>query len=460
MLVVGVLLAGVPGAGCLHAPLNRPETLATEPGPSSPYSFREQVPESVNESDTLFLVALSGGGTRAAAMAYGVLEELRRTTVPASVPERRLVEDINVISAVSGGSVAAAAYALDGDKFFGSFETNFLKRNVQGKLVRKTLMPWNWPRIGSPWFGRSDLAARYYDEILFHGATFGELAIGRRPFVLLNATEVATGIQFWFTQDVFDHLCSDVSTYPISRAVAASSAVPVALSPITLKNYAGTCGFEPPAWMTARANENWGESLMQRARELAILRDSTNRPFFHLVDGGVADNLGLRPLLEGLMYLAQDPRSRQGLNFDTLRRVVLLAVNARSSPEKDWDRRESPPGMLSLALAAPTITMDRYSQDTVAMMGLVVEQLRQKLARTGNNSLKFFPISLSFDNLKDPEERHYFLNVPTSFFLSNEAVDRLREVGGKLLRESPAYQELLRDYEAGAAAPVLRNPGP
>lgn len=38
---------------------------------------------------------------------------------------------------------------------------------------------------------------------------------------------------------------------------------------------------------------------MQRARELAILRDSTNRPFFHLVDGGVADNLGLRPLLEG-----------------------------------------------------------------------------------------------------------------------------------------------------------------
>lgn len=116
------------------------------------------------------------------------------------------------------------------------------------------------------------------------------------------------------------------------------------------------------------------------------------------------------------MYMAQDPRSRQGLNFDTLRRVVLLAVNARSSPEKDWDRRESPPGMLSLALAAPTITMDRYSQDTVAMMGLVVEQLRQKLAGTGNNSLKFFPISLSFDNLKDPKERHYFLNVPTSFF--------------------------------------------
>lgn len=444
-----LLLVVLAGGGCLHAPLNVPEGGGTNSRPT--YSFGEQVPVSVNQGDTLFLVAFSGGGTRAAAMAYGVLEELRRTTVPGSVPERRLLGDINVISSVSGGSVTAAAYALYGEDFFGSFETNFLKRDVQGKLVGKTFMPWNWPRIGSPWFGRSDLAARYYDEILFHNATFGELTTGRRPFVMLNATEVATGIQFWFTQDVFDNLCSDLSSYPISRAVAASSAVPVILSPITLKNYSGTCDFHPPDWALPGAIAGEGMTLMQRGQELAILRDSTNHPYLHLVDGGVADNLGLRPLLEGLAYMAADPGSRRGLNFHTLRRIVLLSVNAHSSPENTWDRRESPPGILTLAVAAPSITMDRYSKDTVAMMGMVVEALKRKLPNAEAGSLKFFPISLSFDNLKDPKERTFFLNVPTSFFLSNDSVDRLREVGGKLLRDSPQFQALMSDYAAAGS---------
>jgi len=257
---------------------------------------------------------------------------------------------------------------------------------------------------------------------------------------------VATGIQFWFTQDVFNNLCSDLSSYPISRAVAASSAVPVLLSPITLGNYAGTCGFEPPVWASVSAAGGEGLALMQRGKELAILRDSTNRPYLHLVDGGVADNLGLRPLLEGLAYLASVPESRQGLDLATLRRVVLLSVNARSSPENNWDRKESPPGLLSLAMAAPSITMDRYSRDTVAMMGMSVEVLRQKVPTAASGSLKFFPISLNFDELKDPEERHYFLNVPTSFFLTDEAVDRLRDVGGRLLRDSAEYQRLLQDY--------------
>lgn len=448
---LGLLLGMLGGSGCLHAPLNS----AKEPGSTEVlrYGFRERVPEAVNLKETLFLVAFSGGGTRAAAMAYGVLEELRRTAVPGSRPERRLIEDISVISSVSGGSITAAAYGLQGDALFGSFETNFLKRDVQGKLVGRVLMPWNWPRLASPWFGRSDLAARYYDEILFHKATFADLAGGNGPFVMLNATEVATGIQFWFTQDVFDNLCSDLSTYPLSRAVAASSAVPVLLSPVTLRNYGGTCGFVPPEWMAGTMPGGEGLALMQRGRELAVLRDSAERPYLHLVDGGVTDNLGLRPLLEGLAYLVSVPSSRQGLNLTGLRRIVLLSVNARSSPTNHWGQRESPPGMVSMALAAPSITMERYSKDTVAMMGMMVELLERKLPGAVAGSLQFFPITLSFDSLPDAAERNYFLNVPTSFFLSNEAVDRLREVGGRLLRDSPEFQRLLLDYAGTATLP-------
>lgn len=457
LLVVALVI--LLGSGCAHAPLNVAKQSGSE---TNGYYFSRFVPIRVNNGETLFLVAFSGGGTRAAAMSYGVLEELRRTAVPGAQPSRALIDDISVISSVSGGSFTAAAYALHGDQLFPSFETNFLKRDVQGKLVGKTFSPWNWPALGSPYYGRSDMAAEYYDRILFHGATFADLRQAQSPFVLINATEVSTGIQFWFTQDLFDNLCSDVSNYPLSRAVAASSAVPVALSPITLQNYAGSCDYVPPPWLRMRSSLSDGipdsgeNALGGRAREMARLRDRENRPYLHLVDGGVADNLGLRPLLEGLATLESNADFRQGLRFETLKRVVLLSVNARSSPENDWDRRRSPPGIISLALAAPSITMDRYSRDTVDLMGALVRQMEGAVRDQAGGRIKFFPIVLSFDNLPDPQERRYFLNVPTSFFLSDESVDRLREVGGRLLRNSPNFQALLKDFSPDEQGPSAK----
>ena len=50
-------------------------------------------------------------------------------------------------------------------------------------------------------------------------------------------------------------------------------------------------------------------------------------------------------------------------------------------------------------------------------------------------------IEVSFELLEDREEREFFENVKTSFDLDDETVDRLIEVGGRLLRESPDYQE-------------------
>ena len=52
----------------------------------------------------------------------------------------------------------------------------------------------------------------------------------------------------------------------------------------------------------------------------------------------------------------------------------------------------------------------------------------------------------------DPRERSYFLNLPTSFVLPAEAVDRLREVAGRLLRESTEFQALVKDLGGAPAA--------
>ncbi len=96
------------------------------------------------EEELFVILAFSGGGTRAAAFSYGLLEALQRVTYPgAGGSTRSLLEDVDVISSVSGGSFTAAHYALFGTAGFRQLEEEFLYRNIQGKLILKALAPWN-----------------------------------------------------------------------------------------------------------------------------------------------------------------------------------------------------------------------------------------------------------------------------------------------------------------------------
>lgn len=91
--------------------------------------------------DIGLMLAFSGGGTRAAALAYGVLEELRDTEIVIDGAPRRLLDETDLISSVSGGSFTSAYYGLHGDRIFDDFEEVFLRRNVQGQLIRGLLNP-------------------------------------------------------------------------------------------------------------------------------------------------------------------------------------------------------------------------------------------------------------------------------------------------------------------------------
>jgi NTE family protein len=59
-------------------------------------------------------------------------------------------------------------------------------------------------------------------------------------------------------------------------------------------------------------------------------------------------------------------------------------------------------------------------------------------------AIQFFAIDVTFDAIRDPAERRYFMDLPTSFSLTDEQVDRLREIGGRLLRQSPEFQRMLQ----------------
>ena len=430
-----------------------------------------------NDPGTLFLLTFSGGGTRAAAFSYGVLEELRRTTVTVKGQPRSLLSEVDGIAGVSGGSITALAYALHGEELFPQFEARFLKRNVQGDLASRALNPLNWLELASPLYGRSELAADNYDEILFKGATFGDLIGKNTPAVVVTGTDLSTGARFPFNQEHFDILCSDLSTVRLSRAAATSSAVPVVLSPVTYRNYGGTCNAPMPSWVkdVTKADEGRpaGRALL-RYRDLQRYQDGVNRPYLHVVDGGVADNLGLRGLIESLEETEASPDFQREFEFSKLRRIVVIVANSRSAPTTNWDRSPMSPGPLVQLLQSSSVPIDHFSYESVELLkdiaqrwadkrDLKVAELRlsgmsRAQAEAAVPTLSFDAIDVSFDAIEDPEEQRYFMNLPTSFVLSAEEVDRLRALGGRLLRESPGYRDLLdrisdRKAPAKAGAP-------
>jgi NTE family protein len=98
-------------------------------------------------NDVVFMLAFSGGGTRAAALSYGVLEELHETSYIFNGREIRLLDEVDSISSVSGGSFTAAYYGLHGERIFEDYEDIFLRRNVQRSLINGLLNPINWIRM-------------------------------------------------------------------------------------------------------------------------------------------------------------------------------------------------------------------------------------------------------------------------------------------------------------------------
>ncbi len=458
-LYIGSFLAALMAAGCAHYPANH---FVKEVSPDRGYKLKNVGHAERSDSLLLFLT-FSGGGTRAAALAYGVLEELAETEIFLEGQKRFLLDEVDVISGVSGGSFTAAYYGLFGHRIFEDFESRFLKKNIQKELFDQTLELPNWVHLLSGKFGRSDLAAEYYDKTIFEGGTFGDIAARGGPFIIVNATDVALGTYFPFTQDIFDILCSDVSRVPLARAVAASSAVPFILSPITLYNYAGSCNYEGPEWMKKALQE---PAISRRRHQLAFhlssYIDAQKRPYIHLIDGGISDNLGLRAAIDRLTVMGDIWRSLQYLGRENIRKVVFILVNAEKGQDFKSDQIEKTLSSGRVLKSVTNIPIVRYNFETVELLREYFKQwageirsercrISDSLGRAGTTDLescadiKFYLVEVDFDALPDKSERSYLNGLPTSFHLPPEAVDRLRDAARRLLKQSQEFQRLLGD---------------
>ena len=270
--------------------------------------------------DDLIVLALSGGGARAASFHLGVLQALRDTP---GRDGRPLSEHIALITSVSGGSVLAAYYGLHGDAGLDTFDAAYLGREWR---VRGPSSPFGVAGalrggMNGPQQLRTWLADNIYGD-----ATMGDMRAG--PRVILNATDLYNSTPFAFTQFFFDGLCSDVRQVRVADAVAASMAVPVAFRPVVMESYGARCA-GPPAWAPrALADRNAGENVHQTARAFLNYRGDTRaaQRFVHLVDGGVADNLGMLSLQ--VMRADGPPAPLTQRDVLQARRILFLVVNA------------------------------------------------------------------------------------------------------------------------------------
>lgn len=308
--VLSLLLLGL--AGCVSA----------VPSPSAPVVA---VPTRANQTldqearrDGRFIgLAISGGGSRAAVFGGAILRELHRIG---------LLQQVDVLSAVSGGALPAAYYALDGYRTV-DFTNGFLERmghDFQQDVLGRWISPGT---LLKRWLGdatKSDTVVQVLDEQLYHGATYADLNPAR-PKLLLNATNALTGDPFVISDEGFSTLSSSLSAFSVSRAVYMSAAYPGVFDPVSL----------PPS---------------EPALYPAVLA----------YDGGPSDNLGIKTLVNLLAKADQ----QVALTEQFPNGCLIIAVDA--TPRITSDTAQP--------LSASAVLLKSHRREVLERVGIIEER--------------------------------------------------------------------------------------
>jgi len=441
LLLVAALLGGCAAPAMLGEPLAAP---AGQGG----YRFDTAAPAR-HRDDLLLILTFSGGGTRAAALAYGVLEQMRADEVQHDGRSHRLIEDIDVISSVSGGSITAAYLALHGDRLFRDFRADFLEHDVERDLWwAVAASPRNWLRLGSGKYSRGDLFADYLDRRLFSGATFGSLATADdRPFLVMNATDLSVAGRFEFTQDWFDLICVDLAKYPIARGVAASSAYPIVITPLTVENRAGSCLYVLPSWIDASGPAAELDRRTSLGRRMLAYQDTSQVRYVHLADGGLSDNLGIRAVIDVLTTVEDLPEAQAMLALSGVRRIAVIMVNAPGAAGERISRTREPPGVIDVASLSGSALIDLYGQENRALLREQLSRMASPpaAAATRASTLETYWIDIDLAAVPDPDIRSKLRGIPTGFAVKPALVESLVCTGRQLLSANPDYTKLLSD---------------
>ncbi|WP_375750525.1 patatin-like phospholipase family protein [Vibrio sp. HN007] len=407
------------------------------------YSFENSV-KMLNDGKYTIVIAMSGGGTRAAALSYGVLQALQKQAHPL-LQQSNLLNEVDVMSAVSGGSFTAAYYGLYGDRIFSDYEERFLYHDVGGDLTTRFFNPLSWFSNQ----GLTEKAIGYYQKQLFGDATFADFQREGSPLIILNASDLGNGVRFSFLQEYFDFVCSDLLDYPVANAVTASSAVPVLFSPVVLKNY-DTCEIDDSFLM--RDLDALPPITRDTLKGLSSYGKKDKRRYIHLVDGGITDNLGLLSLYDiadlgnGRMEFLEQTKEQ------ILPHYVIISIDASAKPETDLESSPVPPGISETISAMTDVQLHRFNATTYGLIEKWREDYTAMTSKMMGASVETYLININLSELAiDNEDKHRFLNdIPTSFSLEKEQVDALIKEGSSQLQNHPDYIRFLSNISEQA----------
>jgi NTE family protein len=407
--------------------------------------------------DTVVALSFSGGGTRAAAFSYGVLTAFDETPTPNR--STSLLDRIDFVTGVSGGSVLAAYYGLKKRAALADFKQRFLLRNAEENL-QTNLSLLSIARGLQGGINDPTLFPKWLDDNLFEHATFKSLLYQRRPYIWINASDIYNRTPFVFGRVLFGALCSDLSNYPISMAVAASAAVPVVFAPVVIQGFPGGCTVPLPEWVERVRHNPDAPPLLKLFANAMHRYHSGEVRFVKLLDGGMVDNYGLAGftiarLASNTPYgpLEQDEAVK-------LRRMLFLVVDAGRAPSGSWSQTvEGPSGANLITAASDTATesgaVGSYSafQDTMNEWQDALIDWRCKLsaadrrrfgAPAGWNcrDVKIFVGRVAFDQL-GPQREAALNAVETAFKLPPEQVEMVISAGHDAVKNSGVFRSFL-----------------
>lgn len=447
-------------AGCAtrfdNEPQNRPIT--------AQFIAQSAVVRNVVGANTIGL-SLSGGGLRAAAFSYGVLQAL----MAAGEPAADLFDDLSFISSVSGGSLTAAYVALYGRSGMQDFRARVLDVNLERDLRLNLFSPANLARLLAGGVNdRSNLAATL-DADIFRGATFADLYRRNKPDVWINATDLYNRTPFPFIPHVFMGLCSDLSQLRVSEAVAASMAVPLAFAPVVLKTFPDRCLSALPPDMKGKLADDGSVTasiVASTARAIRNYRDPGRMAYVKLADGGLTDNQGLASILiaRSMSDTAYGPLVEA--DVVRLRRMLFLIVDAGRPPAGDWALQRDGPSGVDVGIAAADAAIDSATRLSAATFRTMMAAWRSEIVRhrcslsdeqvrrylpSGQtwlcDDVRFFVGTVSAESL-GPDRAARLRDIPTRLSLPRADVDAAIAAGRDAALANPA----LRDYLADRAA--------
>jgi NTE family protein len=457
--MLAACLAGCAAFEVHNEPVNRPLTGNAAAALSAGYDT------SSGSNDLMVGLAFSGGGTRAAAFSFGVLSEIERTPL-GRAGAGSLLDRVNFVSGVSGGSVLTAYYGLKKRAALADFRERFLLRNAEEPLTTG-VSPLSIVRAVAGGVNDSSQFARWLNDNLFEGATFGDMRRTPGPEVWINASDIYNRTTFVFGRAAFAALCSDLASYPIADAVAASAAVPVVFAPAVIKSYPQKCTDKPPEWIE-RVQRNPNTVPMLKAYADALARyHNGSMSYVKLLDGGLVDNFGLSgfTIVRLLSDTPYGPLTRQ--EAVKLRRAIIIIVDAGRGPSGNWAQTIEGPGGPGLMMAAADTAIDASVRASFTAFKSVMEEWQGALVRWrcalppaervelgvpldwNCRDVRFYISRVGFDQL-GPERAAVLNAVPSRFALPPEQVDELIAAGGDALRKNTLLREFLASLGQGS----------